>query len=85
MGKSKWNPTDEQKLSALDHMAWEYVSLLAAAQQMAEDHRPPINHLVQDAYLVHLRNMAEFFDKGVAAFKENQGVPSAPDRDNLRS
>ena len=83
MGNPMSTPTHEQKLSAPDHVTWEYVSLLAAAQQMAEDHRPPINHLVQEAYLVHLRNLAEFFDKGVTAFKENQGVPPARDRDNI--
>lgn len=63
-------PTDEQIESAPEHVAWEYVSLLAAAKQMARGPLPPINHQVQEAFLVHVRNLAEFFYLGVDQFKK---------------
>jgi hypothetical protein len=76
-------PTPAQRRKAPKHIAWEYVALLAAAQQMAEGHGPPINHQVQEAFLVHVRNLAEFFHKGVAEFRNNPAALPRRNRDNI--
>ena len=83
MGTSWDGPSEEQKQNAPEHVAWEYVSLLAAAQQMAIGHGAPLNHQVQEAFLVHLRNLAEFFNKGVNKFKENPVAPPERNRDDI--
>jgi hypothetical protein len=54
-------PTDSQIKGASEHVAWEYDIMLAAALEMANNHGSPINHLVQEAFLVHVRSLAEFF------------------------
>ena len=59
-----WTPTNNDVDRAAKHVAWEYVSMLAAAWQMAEGHGTPLNHQVQESFLVHVRNLAEFFCKG---------------------
>ena len=69
-----WTPSDKQIKSAPEHIAWAYAALLAAAMQMAEGHSAPINHQVQEAFLVHVRNLSEFFFRGVDEFKKD---PSA--------
>ena len=76
-------PTKTQIRNAPKHIAWEYVALLAAAQQTAEGHPPPINHQVEEAFLVHLRNLAEFFHQGAAEFKKNPAVLPRRQRDNI--
>jgi len=76
-------PTQELIQSAPEHVAWEFVALLAAAHQMAMPHRPPRNHQAQEAFLVHLRNLAEFFHSGVAQFKANLGVLVSRRHDNI--
>jgi hypothetical protein len=79
-------PTDDQIKKASKDVAWEYVAMLAAAREMANGHVPgepieeafltsPINSLIQDAFLVHARNLAEFFHEGVEAFKKAPGPP----------
>jgi hypothetical protein len=73
--------TDEIKSASKD-VAWEYVALLGAALEMAKGPGPPINHLVQEAFLVHVRNLAEFFREGVSAFKKTQAPPERS-RDNI--
>jgi hypothetical protein len=83
MGTTWSGPTEEQRQNAPEHVAWEYVALLAAAQQMAVGHCPPVNHQVQEAFLVHLRNLAEFFHKGVAEFRTNPAVPPPRPQDNI--
>src|SRR2546425_209688 len=82
---SNWSgtPTNKQIENAPEHIAWEYVALLAAAQQVAEGHGPPINHQVQEAFLVHLRNLGEFFHQGVAEFRKNPAVLPCRKRDNI--
>jgi hypothetical protein len=82
---STWpgTPTKKQIQNAPEHIAWEYVALLAAAQQMGEGHGPPINHQVQEAFLVHLRNLAEFFHQGVVEFRKNPAVLPCRKRDNI--
>lgn len=84
MGNS-WSgvPSREQVQNAPKHIAWEYVALLAAAQQMAVSHEPPINHLVGVAFLVHLRNLAEFFYKGAADFRKNAATLPSRRQDNI--
>ena len=76
-------PTKTQIRNAPKHIAWEYVALLTAAQQTAEGHPPPINHQVEEAFLVHLRNLAEFFHQGAAEFKKNPAVLPRRQRDNI--
>jgi len=66
-----------------EHVAWEYTALLAAATQMAKGHGPPVNHEVQESFLVHVRNLAEFFHKGVAEFRQDPTVPPLRWRDNI--
>jgi len=57
-------PPDEIRKATKD-VAWEYAAMLAAAVEMTkgswEGWCSPINHLVQEAFLVHVRNLAEFF------------------------
>ena len=45
--------------------------MVAAALEMATGPDVPINHLVQEAFLVHVRNLAQFFLLGVAEFKKD--------------
>jgi hypothetical protein len=76
-------PTDEQIRNAPQHIAWEYVALLAAALPPAKPHETPVNHQVQESFLLHVRNLAEFFYKGVADFRKNPtALPSRP-KDNI--
>jgi hypothetical protein len=60
-------PTADQIKKASKHVAWEYVSMVAAAVEMAkgswEGFSSPMNHLVQEAFLAHVRNLAEFFQE----------------------
>lgn len=78
---------------ASQDVAWEYATMLAAAREIAAGDEPgssmkeafltsPTNHLVQEAFLVHVRNLAEFFREGVREFKKAQGPPPRP-RDNI--
>jgi len=54
--------TPAQLEAGLKHVCYEHVSLLAGAWEMTNPaHVRPINLLIQDATLVHLRAMAEFF------------------------
>lgn len=70
-------------VSASEHVAWEYAALLAAATQMTEPHGAPINHEIQESFLVHVRNLAEFFQRGVAEFRRDPTVPPVRGRDNI--
>ena len=72
-------PQSDQIKSASKDVAWEYVTMLGAALEMAMDPHPPINHLVQEAFLSHVRNLAEFFTKGVGEFKKTQTPPARQD------
>ena len=61
MGKRKspqWTPTSSHMKEASKHVAWEYVAMTAAALEIAKGPGPPVNHLVQEAFLVHVRNLA---------------------------
>ena len=52
----------------------------AAALEMAKGPESPINHLVQEAFLVHVRSLAEFFRSGVSEFKKTPTlVPRSDD------
>jgi len=42
---------------------------------MAEGPGAPINHFVQEAFLVHTRNLGEFFREGARTFEANQPPP----------
>jgi hypothetical protein len=81
----QWTPNPGQITRALQHVAWEYVALLAAAREMARGHGSPVNHEVQESFLVHVRNLAEFFWKGVRQFKQAPGtlVPRNEEHDNI--
>ena len=57
--------------SASKDVAWEYASLLGAAVEMAAGHTEPVNHEVQESFLLHVRNLAVFFRSGVNEFKRN--------------
>lgn len=46
----------------LEHVTYEYVSMLAGAWEMTQPrHTLPVNVLLQDATLTHVRALAEFF------------------------
>jgi hypothetical protein len=82
---STWpgKPTEKQIQNAPEHIAWEYAAVLVAAREMAQGHGPPINHQVQEAFLVHVRNLAEFFHQGAAEFRSNPAAPPCRKRDNI--
>jgi hypothetical protein len=75
-------PNPDEIKSASKDVAWEYVTLLGAALEMAKGPGPPINHFAQEAFLVHVRNLAEFFREGIQAFKKAQAPPKRP-QDNI--
>jgi hypothetical protein len=76
----KMDITDEQTRSASEDVAWEYVALLAAALEIVKPADTPANHVAQDAFLVHVRNLAEFFWRGVKNF--DPAVPIQRDDEN---
>jgi hypothetical protein len=82
-GNALMTPTDEQVDGAPEHVAWEYVSLLAAALQMTKGHLAPVNHQVQESFLVHVRNLAEFLCNGVEEFRKNPGTRPTRWQDNI--
>jgi hypothetical protein len=57
----------------------------AAALEMVKPPYPawPINHVLQEAFLVHVRVLAEFFRKGVAEFIPTQMPPDRAEDDIL--
>lgn len=73
-------PTDEQIRNAPQHIAWEYVAFLAAAQPPPKPHESPVNHQVQESFLLHARNLAEFF---CAETKNFTGTPPERGKDNI--
>jgi hypothetical protein len=73
--KTLMRPNSDQIKRASKDVAWEYVTLLGAALEMAKGSKAPLNHLVQEAFLVHVRNMAEFFREGVTEFEKNNAPP----------
>jgi hypothetical protein len=79
-------PKCDQIKRASKDVAWEYAAMLGAALEMAkgswEGFCSPMNHFVQEAFLTHVRNLAEFFRKGARGFKTAQGPPPRP-RDNI--
>ena len=76
-------PTAEQIKAASKDVAWEYAMLLGSALEMAEAHREPINHTIGESFLVHVRNLAEFFRSGVDEFRKNPSVPPPRPKDNI--
>jgi hypothetical protein len=66
--KTTHRPTSTQIAEASKDVAWEYAAMTAAALEMAQDHKAPVNHFVQEAFLLHVRNLAEFFRSGVDDF-----------------
>lgn len=75
-------PSHDQIKSASKDVAWEYATLLGSAREMTKGHGSPLNHLVQEAFLAHVRNLAEFFREGVSEFRKAQTPPGRP-RDNI--
>jgi hypothetical protein len=71
-------PTPEQIERASKDVAWEYAALLGAALEMASAPTPPLNHFVQEAFLVHVRNLAEFFREGIEEFQKTTTPPDRP-------
>jgi hypothetical protein len=58
-------PKTPQLTRGLLDLAHEFVSCLAAAQEMLDPrHKSPVNHLMQDAFLAHYRALREFFRGG---------------------
>jgi len=47
-------PTTDQIKNATKDVAWEYAALLGAALEMGQGHADPINHEVQEGFLVHV-------------------------------
>jgi hypothetical protein len=82
MGYTFMKPDDDQIKRASKDVAWEYDTMLAAALEMTNAHGSPMNHLVQEAFLAHVRNLAEFFRKGIEAFKKAQAPPERS-QDNI--
>jgi hypothetical protein len=73
-------PPDKNDIKrASKDVAWEYAAMLGAALEMAkgswEGSCSPMNHFAQEAFLTHVRNLAEFFREGVREFKKAQGPP----------
>jgi hypothetical protein len=75
-------PCGNQIRKASKDVAWEYVALHAAALEMVKPPHPawPINLVLQEAFLEHVRSLGEFFLKGVSDFAG--APPSRPD-DNV--
>jgi hypothetical protein len=75
-------PSCDQIKAASKDVAWEYVALHAAALEMVKPPYPawPVNHVLQEAFLVHVRSLAEFFHTGVHNFT---GTQPARDKDNV--
>jgi hypothetical protein len=71
-------PTSDQIKSASKDVAWEYAALLGAALEMACAPRLPLNHFVQESFLVHVRNLAEFFREGLEKFQKTKVRPDRP-------
>lgn len=81
--KERFYPSPDQITRASRDVAWEYTCLLSAALEMTNPrHASPLNHLVQEAFLGHLRNLAEFFREGVPEFKKTRKPPGRL-RDNI--
>jgi hypothetical protein len=59
--KKVWTPTDDDLKNAPADIAWEFAAMLAAALEMAKGHQGPTNHQSQEVFLLHVRNLAEFF------------------------
>jgi hypothetical protein len=78
-----WVPGQELIAHAPEHVSWEYVSLLAAALEMTNAHPPPVNHEVQEAFLVHVRNLADFFNRGVGQFRDDPSTLPARGKDDI--
>jgi hypothetical protein len=84
--------TEQERM--LDHVAYEYVMLYAAAVEMTMPHSPPVNHLVQEAFLIHTRNLLSFFllggsnrddDITIATFCQKVQVPDKEEAKQLRN
>ncbi len=67
-----------QIIHACQDVAWEYDAMLAAAVEMPHNHCSPLSHLVQEAFLAHVRNLAEFFNKGTEEFGKTPTPPGCP-------
>jgi hypothetical protein len=86
MPKSKrhWILTRDDIKLGIRHVCYEYISFLAGADEMLNPrHVEPVNRLIQDATLVHTRNLAEFF-----FFRpgDRLGLPPSPvDRSDLKA
>ena len=59
--KRACQPAPGQLPDAIKHVVYVYVATLAAALQMTKPHASPVNVLIQDAFLTHLRALMEFF------------------------
>jgi len=74
----RMRPTPQQIKSASKDVAWEYVTLLGSALEMAKDTKAPIGHFAKEAFLVHVRNLAEFFRDGIEEFQKTKIPPDRP-------
>jgi hypothetical protein len=83
MAGPKWIPAPDQIKAACKDVAWEYAAMLGAALEMAKGPEGPTNHFVQEAFLVHVRNLGEFFRKGVKEFRQDPSQPPLRDEDNI--
>jgi hypothetical protein len=70
-------PKKQQVHDALKHVAWEYAALLAEALPPVA-YGTPLNHQMQESFLLHLRNLAEFFHEGTAEFRSNAAGALGP-------
>lgn len=53
--------TDADLLDAVRHVVYEYANLVSAGRLLETPLAPPINTHVQDAFLLSVRKMADFF------------------------
>ena len=85
MPKQKFQPCAKQIIAAGKDVSWEYLSLHLAALEMTKGLRHPLNHLVEHAFLVHFRSLAEFFSGGVDEFRQGTALslPLARSEDDI--
>jgi hypothetical protein len=76
-------PDNAQIKSACKDVAWEYAALLGAALEMTMGYGSPMNHIAQEAFLTHVRNLAAFFRDGVKDFKKTHVPPPRHNDDIL--
>jgi hypothetical protein len=76
--KKIWTPSNDDIKNAPKDIAWEFAAMLAAALEIAKGSFGPINHQAQEVFLLHVRNLAEFFRGMVGEFEAELKNAHAP-------